>query len=102
MKPEEVTYGKFKCDVILYDSGECSEGFSIAYGKYDGGKEPVIAMRWNGKGTGVGYPRKDKEPRWMVVHDELKIPFLKSILGNENAKSDKVLDIILRKYKLIL
>lgn len=46
---------------------------------------------------GVGYPRKDKEPRWMVVHDELKIPFLKSILGNVKAKSDKVLDIILRK-----
>ena len=93
MKPEEVTYDKFKCDVILYNNGE----FSIAYGKYDGGKEPVIAMRWNGKGAGVGYPRKDKEPRWMVVHDELKIPFLKSILGNVKAKSDKVLDIILRK-----
>ena len=49
MKPEKVTYGKFKCDVILYDNGECSEGFSIAYGKYDGGNEPVIVMRWNGE-----------------------------------------------------
>ena len=78
----------------MYDKGE----FSIAYGKYDGGKEPVIAMRWNGKGTGVGYPKSvSGAPRWMVVHDELKIPFLKSILGDENAKSDKVLDIILRK-----
>ena len=78
----------------MYDNGE----FSIAYGKYDGGKELVIAMRWNGKGTGVGYPKSvSGAPRWMVVHDELKIPFLKSILGDENAKSDKVLDIILRK-----
>ena len=78
----------------MYDKGE----FSIAYGKYDGGKELVIAMRWNGKGTGVGYPKSvSGAPRWMVVHDELKIPFLKSILGDENAKSDKVLDIILRK-----
>ena len=93
MKPEEVNTSNFELREVLYNNGE----FSIAYGIYEGGKEPVIAMRWNGKGAGVGYPRKDKEPRWMVVHDELKIPFLKSILGNENAKSDKVLDIILRK-----
>ncbi len=94
MKPEEVNAPNFELKEVLYDNGE----FSIAYGKYDGGKELVIAMRWNGKGTGVGYPKSvSGAPRWMVVHDELKIPFLKSILGDENAKSDKVLDIILRK-----
>ncbi len=94
MKPEEVNTSNFELREVLYNNGE----FSIAYGKYDGGKEPVIAMRWNGKGAGVGYPKSASgEPRWMVVHDELKIPFLKSILGNEKAKSDKVLDIILRK-----
>ena len=94
MKPEEVNTSNFELREVLYNNGE----FSIAYGKYDGGKELVIAMRWNGKGAGVGYPKSASgEPRWMVVHDELKIPFLKSILGNEKAKSDKVLDIILRK-----
>ena len=94
MKPEEVNTSNFELREVLYNNGE----FSIAYGKYDGGKEPVIAMRWNGKGAGVGYQKSASgEPRWMVVHDELKIPFLKSILGNEKAKSDKVLDIILRK-----
>lgn len=94
MKPEEVNTSNFELREVLYNNGE----FSIAYGKYDGGKEPVIAMRWNGKGAGVGYPKSALgEPRWMVVHDELKIPFLKSILGNVKAKSDKVLDIILRK-----
>lgn len=93
MKPEKVNAPNFELREVLYDNGE----FSIAYGIYEKGSSPVIAMRWNGKGAGVGYPRKDKEPRWMVVHDELKIPFLKSILGNVKAKSDKVLDIILRK-----
>ncbi len=94
MKPEKVNPSNFKLREVLYDNGE----FSIAYGIYEKGPSPVIAMRWNGKGAGVGYPKSASgEPRWMVVHDELKIPFLKSILGDENAKSDKVLDIILRK-----
>lgn len=45
MKPEKVNPSNFKLREVLYDNGE----FSIAYGIYDGGKEPVIAMRWNGK-----------------------------------------------------
>ena len=93
MKPEEVNVPNFELKEVLYDNG----GFSIAYGIYEKGPSPVIAMRWNGKGAGVGYPRKDKEPRWMVVYDELKIPFLKYILGKEKAENYKILDIILGK-----
>lgn len=99
MKPEEVTYGKFKCDVILYDNGECSEGFSIAYGKYDGGKEPVIAMRWNGKNEeSLGFPYmgdyKTGTPVWFVIPDMLKTTILRSIIGLPNAKSEEILKIL--------
>ena len=99
MKPGEVTYGKFKRDIILYDNGEHSEGFSIAYGKYDGGKEPVIAMRWNGKNEeSLGFPYmgdyKTGTPVWFVIPDMLKITILRSIIGLPNAKSKEILKIL--------
>ena len=95
MKPEEVTYNKFKCDVILYDNGE----FSIAYGKYDGGDKPVIVMRWNGKNEkSLGFPYMgDYEkgtPVWFVIPDMLKTTILRSIIGLPNAKSEEILRIL--------
>ena len=100
MKPEKVTYDKFKCDVILlYDNGECSEGFSIAYGKYDGGNEPVIVMRWNGENEeSLGFPYmgdyKTGTPVWFVIPDMLKTTILRSIIGLPDAKSEEILKIL--------
>ena len=99
MKPEKVTYGKFQCDVILYDNGECSEGFSIAYGKYDGGNEPVIVMRWNGENEeSLGFPYmgdyKTGTPVWFVIPDMLKATILRSIIRLPDEKSEEILKIL--------
>lgn len=95
MKPEEVNPSNFKLREVLYNNGE----FSIAYGIYDGGKEPVIAMRWNGKNEkSLGFPymgdRKTGTPVWFVIPDMLKITILRSIIGLPNAKSKEILKIL--------
>jgi len=41
----------------------------------------------------AGYPKTFGNPMWMIVHNDLKIPFLKSIFGNEFSKNDKILKI---------
>ena len=95
MKPEKVNPSNFKLIEVLYNNGE----FSIAYGIYDGGKEPVIAMRWNGKNEkSLGFPymgdRKTGAPVWFVIPDMLKITILRSIIGLPNAKSKEILKIL--------
>lgn len=54
MKPEKVNAPNFELREVLYDNGE----FSIAYGIYEKGSSPVIAMRWNGKGAGSRISKK--------------------------------------------
>ena len=95
MKPEKVNPSNFKLREVLYDNGE----FSIAYGIYDGGKEPVIAMRWNGKNEeSLGFPYmgdyKTGTPVWFVIPDMLKITILRSIIGLPNAESKEILKIL--------
>ena len=89
MKPELVKPGNFELVEIVYNNGE----FSIAYGRFYGG-EMCIAVRWNGEDDAdAGYPKTFGNPMWMIVHNDLKIPFLKSIFGNEFSKNDIILKI---------
>lgn len=96
MRPENVKPSDFKVKEIIYNNGN----FAIAYGNFRQDAIPCLAVRWNldeNNPNDLGYPNNGKEPKWLVIDNDLKIPFLKSILGNPNAKNDKVLDIILGK-----
>ena len=53
-----------------------------------------IAVRWNGEDDAdAGYPKTFGNSMWMFVHNDLKVPFLKSIFGKESSKNDKILKI---------
>ena len=93
MKPEEVNHKKFETKEILYDEN----GFSVAYGIWEGGSH-VIAMRWNGEGEDAGYPNHAGHPVWFIIHDDLMVPILKSLLEKEESNKEQILNILKTKY----
>ena len=93
MKPEDVNHKKFETKKILYNGN----GFSVAYGIWEGGSH-VIAMRWNGEGEEVGYPNYGKYPMWFIIHDDLMIPILKSLLEKQDSNKEQILNILKTKY----
>lgn len=89
MEPEKVNSNKFKVEDIIYNNGD----FSIAYGLFvDGGN--CIAMRWNGVDSNMGFPKSSGKPTWFVVHNKLKIEFLKSLLQSEFSENQKIIQIL--------
>lgn len=93
MRAEDANPQNFNVIEIIYDNGD----FAIAYGNYKEYAPPCLAMRWNGEGDDAGYPKTFGHPMWLIFDNRLKIPFLKSLLGDTYAKNDKILDIILGK-----
>lgn len=94
MKPENVNHSKFKVEHVLYDNDE----FSIAYGQYEGG-EFCIAMRWNGNNDDPGYPKLFKNPVWFLIDNDLKLPFIKSLLELKNSNNQSVLKALENELK---
>ena len=93
MRPENVNHQKFKTEEILYNG----KGFSVAYGIWEGGS-PVIAMRWDGEGEEVGYPKSFGHPVWFIIPDDLMVPILKSLLEKEESKKEQILNVLKTKY----
>ena len=87
--PKEVTPANFKPEHILYSI----DGFSIAYGKWES-KSMRIAMRWDGdEFENKGYPKTFGHPVWFVIPEALKIPILRSIIGQAGCKKE-ILDVL--------
>ena len=74
---------KFTEKEIIYDDGD----FSVSIGVYEG-KDPCLAMRWNGQNGGNGFPTSFGKPTWFVVHK----PFVKAIV--ETIKENKKREIL--------
>ena len=90
MNPEKVNPRNFVVNEIVYDNNE----FSIAYGKFENG-ENCIAMRWNGDGDeDKGFPKTFGNPMWFIIDNRLKQTFIKSLIGENFAKNDKILEVL--------
>lgn len=94
MEPEKVNTQKFKVEDIIYNNGD----FSIAYGLFVNGGN-CIAMRWNGDASNIGFPNSFGNPTWFVVHNELKIEILKSLLQTEYSDNQKIIQILKNEIK---
>jgi len=90
MKPENVNPKNFKVHSVLYNNNS----FSIAYGKWEEG-ENCLAMRWDGDENGdVGYPKTFGYPVWFIIHDDLKMNILQSLLTLSNVDKEKLFNVL--------
>lgn len=89
MKPENVNPSNFKVENIIFDNKD----FSIAYGTWEDGNE-TLAMRWNGKDNDPGYPKVFGHPMWFVVHNQLHLPLIKSLLGEIHTNKEEIQKVI--------
>jgi len=76
-------------DYVLYDNGE----FAIAWGTYDGGQK-LLGMRWNGGPNDPGYPKLFQHPVWFVLPNELSVPLVRALLGEESADNQALLRVL--------
>lgn len=82
-KPENVIYpiDKVKDIVIIKDDGE--DSYATCIYKYDG--IISVGLRWNGNSDGeIGRPQSYGKPYFLILPDEIAIPYLKSLLIDEN------------------
>lgn len=65
-------------DVLdLFDNGK----YSAIWGRYDGGEERILGVRWNGEGEfDKGYPKAIGHPVWYNEPDFLRLPILVKLL----------------------
>ncbi len=89
MNPENVNPGNFAVDAILYNN----EDFSIAYGTWRDGNK-YLAMRWNGEENDPGYPKVFAHPMWFIIENELRLPFLRSLIGLPNSDFVRISSVI--------
>ena len=89
MNPKDVQPGNFELIDVIYDNDD----FSIAYGIFEEG-DKCIAMRWNGDLDNPGYPKTFGYPMWFIVDNSLKNTILKSLLFEENADTQKIIEIL--------
>ncbi len=86
MNPKKVNHKKFQLLDILFDN----QHFSIAYGIWEE-ESNVLAMRWNDSPTDIGYPTSNGHPTWFIINDEVKVPFIKSLIGISSSDIDAIL-----------
>ena len=89
MNPKDVQPGNFELIDVIYDNDD----FSIAYGIFEEG-DKCIAMRWNGALDNPGYPKTFGYRMWFIVDNSLKNTILKSLLFEENADTQKIIEIL--------
>lgn len=89
MNPENVNPNNFAVKQVLYNNDD----FSIACGTWEDGID-YLAMRWNGSEKDAGYPKLFGNPMWFIVENELTIPFLRSLIGNENTDQERLITTI--------
>lgn len=86
MNPENVNPNNFEVKQILFNNDD----FSIAFGTWEDSND-YLAMRWNGGVNDVGYPKVFGHPMWFIVDNELRIPLLQSLIGNENTNKEELI-----------
>ena len=70
---------------LLVDTGE--DGYSIIWGKWNGGSEPSVGFRYNGENERYGYPvARQGSPIWMVIPTECAIGMLKQAKKDVDSK----------------
>ena len=74
-QPNEVNPHNFHVKQIVYNLN----GFSVAWGIWEGDGSHRLAMRWNGDGEDKGYPKTFGHPVWFILPNELSVPFLQSL-----------------------
>lgn len=90
MRPEDVKPKHYTNIDIIYNNGD----FAIAYATHKDNYKQLV-MRWNGTSDKpLGYPSIGKNPLWMRIDNKLSIPFLKSLIGQDGAKNDKINNIL--------
>lgn len=72
--PKDVNPHNFKVEEIVYNLN----GFSVAWGTWEDGSRR-LAMRWNGDGEDMGYPKTFGNPVWFMLPTELSLPLLQSL-----------------------
>lgn len=88
--PSAVNPANFKVLQVIFNQPD----FSIAWGLWQG-EHPRLAMRWNGDDTGdAGYPKTFGHPVWFLIPKELRVPFLRTLLGHPGVDTRTVSDVI--------
>jgi hypothetical protein len=96
MKPTDVNHAKFPLDKIhpvIYDDGE----FSVVWGAWvdDNGivSPKGLGMRWNESSGPNGFPVSGPNFRavWLVIPQELSVPFLTSLMGKDYSNPKAIL-----------
>lgn len=72
----EVRPAKWSDVINLYDDGN----YSAIWGCYDGASARKLGVRWNGKGSNVGYPSQGGNSLWYAEPDFLVLPILFKLL----------------------
>lgn len=89
MNPKDVNPSNFKVKNILFDNGD----FAVAYGKWKD-ESYSLAMRWNGQGNDIGYPKSRNYPMWFIIHDSMKIPIVKTLIGIPNSNFQSIIETL--------
>ncbi len=91
MKPTDVNHARFILDSVIYDDSE----FSVVWGTWDSSPKS-LGMRWNESPGPKGFPTSgpNSTPVWLVIPQELSIPFLASLLGKKSANPKAILNTL--------
>ena len=89
MNPEDVKHKRFEQKEVIYNKDD----FSIACGIWDG-KDPCLAMRWNGAGKSVGYPNYGRYATWFIVSPEFTGIIVEYLLNTQTDKKKEILDFL--------
>lgn len=91
MKAKDVNPSNFKVENVVFENDD----FSIAIGIWENG-ERRMAMRWNGYGDDLGYPKLFKNPVWFIVDDSLILPFLNALRNVKDSDKKEIEAAILK------
>jgi hypothetical protein len=100
MKPTDVNHSRFildKVHPVIYDNGE----FSVVWGAWVDDQGNVcpnkgLGMRWNESPGPNGFPTSGPtfRPVWLVIPQELSVPFTASLLGKPFANPKAILNAL--------
>lgn len=89
--PSEVNPSKFNVEQIIYNI----DGFSIAYGVWVDDNNRYLAVRWDGEENRTGFPQSFGRPQWLIIPDDLTVPFAKALLDtDEQTDKNRIIEIL--------
>jgi len=69
---------KFKVHDIVYDK----DGFAVARGYWEDGKDLRLACRWHD--DGIGYPQTFGKPQWMMLPEDIGVQIISTLVPSES------------------